>query len=236
MPAVGGLALYCVLTTDTGSGLLRPVDPSATGERRMEAQLVLKHKEAKASELLSPLEDVFGTNDQTEVLKKSPKYKGDEAYWQKRVNFAREGPTYRLICLPMTNTQLQTVVEPVDTDIRKAVQSAWDGFKQALQKWSPELESAEIVESARTLLIADASARAQFGRAEPRIALIIGAGNLIWIAVAAVTFAKHKVVDLIVGAAPAIITGVYFLVDAFMSYQRGTLRWKEKYDEVSLDH
>ncbi len=73
----------------------------------------------------------------------------------------------------------------------------------------------------------DNSLHTHFGRPEVRLALVVGAANILWVLVAGFTFARDKLVDLAIGGTPAIIAAAYYGAGALFGSRKGTLRWKE---------
>jgi hypothetical protein len=136
---------------------------------------------------------------------------------------------YRLVCLPMRVDQLQVLVEPVDEDVRRACQWAWDGLRNAMKKSRPKLRFAEICDSTsgRSIMRAQIGLMAELGRRETIQLVAVALITIIWVIIGANSFARHHLWELLDGGLPSLAGGFIAVVLAIATWRGGTIRWQD---------
>src|SRR6185295_12259331 len=79
-------------------------------ECRMRAEFWVKHADIGEDDLRDRLSRVFGEDDRS-AIDSSEVFTPE---WRDSVLFAREDPSYRLICFKSTDIELQMHVEPIN--------------------------------------------------------------------------------------------------------------------------
>jgi hypothetical protein len=75
----------------------------------MHAQFSIAHSAIAAVAIRAGLEEVFGGDDRA-VLARSAVFSANSDTWKDLVIYSTERPTYRLVCLPARNDELQAIV------------------------------------------------------------------------------------------------------------------------------
>lgn len=188
---------------------------------------VVTHSEMADAKLRSLLRRTFGDSDLLRTLDKSEELTERRDDWAEVILFAFDGARYRLYCWRNHVTELQVLVEPADSeDLRAAADSAWKGLTRALRVHAVRLVSAEISATDRPLFSAKTGLVAFMGAPESRLGITIGLVNVLWIVIAAATFAQDEFVDLVTGAAPAITTAIILFIAALQGVFDRRLQWR----------
>jgi len=198
--------------------------------RQVRAQLQINHDTFGPSEVASALANTFGVFHDPTVLRSSATFSADHAKWQQLVAFATESPDYRLICYTVMNTQLQAVVEPTHGSLPTGCQAAWDGIRGSLKKKKPRLEVARLIDSMtnRELFHGSDGFTSHASTLEVLSLVSITVLTIVYLVVAAATFAKDEVDTLLLGAIPALLSGLVALVVAWRLHRKGKIRWSSK--------
>ena len=190
----------------------------------MRAELWVKHSEVDPTSLQRGLCNVFGPDDR-ESLKNSEVFSAER--WKDKVLFAREDPSYRMICFQSTNTELQVHVEPVTGNILRAAESAWGSIKKVLTEAEPKLSQSKLVDGAsnREFLSGQTGLSTELRRRETLTPLVVAGAVLVFSIIGVLTFAKDEPWRFLSGAVSGVVAGVAALIFAVLEAGKGTLRW-----------
>src|SRR3954447_9899417 len=86
----------------------------------MHAEFRLHHSALTSNELKSRLVTKFNAEDRS-ALKDSPNI--DAGKWDSVVLYATQTPSYRLLCVPNTNEELQIYIEPIKANVMASCES-----------------------------------------------------------------------------------------------------------------
>jgi hypothetical protein len=189
----------------------------------MRAEFWVKHSDVHEDELKDALRRVFGEDDRT-AIDSSEVFTPE---WRESVLFAREDPSYRLICFKSTAIELQMHVEPINANIFRASESAWLGIKKVFKDKNPELTDLRLVDpqSHRDFLSARTGFRTELRRREVVSPLIIAIAVAIYSVIGALTFAEKDPWRFLAGAISGIIPGIVAIGLAWSEARKGVLRW-----------
>ncbi len=193
----------------------------------MYAQLSVAHRFLSRASLRAGLEQVFGPDDRA-VIERSEVCSANSEAWKKLIAYSIEGPTYRLVCLPARNDELQVIIEPIGDEIRRACQSAWNGLRTALTD-RPTLQSGEVCNSGsgRVVMTAQTGFAVELRRSEIVNLTIVGVASAIWVAIGAFTFARSHRWELFGGALPSLVGGLIGIGTAIAFWRGAAIRWQE---------
>jgi hypothetical protein len=189
----------------------------------MRAEFWVKHWEIPEKELRARLRRVFGEDDRS-AIDSSEVF---TAEWRDSVLFAREDPSYRLICFKSTDIELQMHVEPINANIFRASESAWQGIKKVFKEKNPELTDLRLVDpqSHRDFLSATTGLRTELRRREVVSPLVVAVVIAVYSVIAVLTFAENDAGRFLLGAVSGVIPGIVAIVLAWFQARKGVLRW-----------
>jgi hypothetical protein len=189
----------------------------------MRAEFWVKHSDIREDELRDRLRRVFGEDDRS-AIDSSEVF---TAEWRDSVLFAREDPSYRLICFKSTDIELQMHVEPINANIFRASESAWQGIKKVFKEKNPQLTDLRLVDpqSHRDFLSARTGLRTELRRREVVSPLTVAVSVAIYSVIAVLTFAENDAGRFLLGAVSGVIPGIVAIVLACLEAHRGVLRW-----------
>jgi hypothetical protein len=190
----------------------------------MRAEFWVAHEEIDANLLKERLERVFGGHD-LDVLNRAKVFSNDR--WRKSVIFSREDASYRLICFPSRDDELQVHVEPINANALRAAESAWRGIKKAFKGHDPRIADLNLVDDAsnRPFLSGRSGLGTELRRRETLAPLIIAGIVGIYGAIGTLTFAKDDPSRFLFGATSGVATGLIALAFSWIEARKGVLRW-----------
>jgi hypothetical protein len=189
----------------------------------MRAEFWVKHADIGEDDLRDRLSRVFGEDDRG-AIDSSEVFTPE---WRESVLFAREDPSYRLICFKSTDIELQMHVEPINANIFRASESAWQGIKKVFKEKNPELTDLRLVDpqSHRDFLAARTGLRTELRRREVVSPLVVAVCVAVYSIIAILTFAEKDAGQFLLGAVSGVIPGIVAIVLAWLEARKGVLRW-----------
>jgi len=178
-------------------------------------------KDVVKSQLISKFNE-----DNRAALKDSPFFESGK--WDDVVLYVTQTPSYRLMCLPIHDEELQVYVEPVKGDVLQACQSAWQGTRNALSNAKPRLSSLKLVdnESGKDFMSATTGLRTELWRRETLGPILIGIASAVYAAIGMLTFASSEPLKFLSGAVTGVIGALVVLGLAIREVRGGRLRWQ----------
>lgn len=188
----------------------------------MHAEITIRHRSGDIAPLLAA---EFGEHDAGALGRSLLR----DPFWQERIAYAIETPSFRLMCYPTTTIQLQLWVEPVEGSLKLACQTVWDGVRHAAVSLKPELEELTILDEAtgEIILRGETGFRANLARRELVLALAGGIVALGLLAGGWWTFASESRGEAVIAAVPGVVVGSIALFWLLTDVRRRRLRWGE---------
>jgi len=196
----------------------------------MHAELSIRHARLGAGALRDALETTLGQHD-PKVLAESLAGHVLTSPGRHLAPYATRGPTYTLVCWPVSPTELHVFVEPTGTDIRAASESAWLMIAQALShRPKPRLESMELFARplGRVVLEGRKGFLAHLGESTTLSLVGLGIANLVLLVWGWNTFAETDPSELLVGTLPGLVTAALALGFVTWKSASGSIRWRIK--------
>ena len=189
----------------------------------MHAEITIGHRPGDIPGLLAA---EFGPHDGTA---RTRSLSLADPYWQTRIAYATETPSFRLMCYPTSTTQLQLWVEPVRGDLKAACQTVWDGVRRRASGLKPKLEELTIRDDAtgQAILSAETGVRANLARRELVLAVAGGVVATALLATGWWTFAKQSRAEAVIASIPAVVVGFIALFWLVPDLRQRRLRWGE---------
>jgi hypothetical protein len=190
----------------------------------MHAELTVAHSPGNVVALISAS---LPSHDPDVVLRSVAL--ANEPVMQGLITLAVEGPTYRLLCSPNTQLELQAFVEAVaQADLKNACQTVWDSMQESGKPLRVRLSRLEITDetSGRPLLTGTTSFGARLGQVQTVTALTIALVSLVFMIAGLFTFSRHAKGNLAAGSAPALAAGVIAFLWSWFDSRRGRLTWQ----------
>jgi hypothetical protein len=189
------------------------------------AEFSIAHSTLNRDVLKSQLVERF-REDNRDALKESPFFGSGK--WDDVVLYVTQTPSYRMMCLPQHDEELQVYVEPVTGNVLQACQSAWRGTKNALKNFKPTISSLKLVdnESGKDFMSATTGLRTEFKRRETLSPIIVGIAAGLYAVIGVLTFASSDSLKFLSGAVTGVVGALVAVILAVVEAKGGALRWK----------
>jgi hypothetical protein len=157
-------------------------------------------------DLVAKLQRKFPPHD-AGALRRSLVFSGNRAA-QQLVLYAFETRDYRLIFYPAANDQLQIVVEPLETQMRRACEHVWRSVRRGSRWHHVRLASLRVLgPSGDTVASATTGWRSTLARRDLWPAFAVALTTVAWLLIALSTFGGNEKGSIVEGAIPSMVIG-----------------------------
>jgi hypothetical protein len=195
----------------------------------MHAELSISHRELTGTSVRDHLEHALGQHD-AQALSRSGVGGILTSPGRHLAAYATHGPTYTLVCWPVSPSELHVFVEPRGADVRAASVSAWLLIRQALVTSGPRLGDIEVFARplGRVALEGTKGFLTHLGHSTTVSLLGLGVANLGLLIWGWNGFAKDDPTDLLIGTVPGLATAALQLAVVGWWWVTGFIRWRIK--------
>ncbi len=138
-----------------------------------------------------------------------------------QIPYAVSTPGFRALCFTSTTEELQILVLSGSGSVRQACESIWEVIS-AIKDVEPELREVLILDTPTgTVVVKGLTGLAAIEKRREGAAIIMtGCLTVIWLAVAPFFFDGSQTSDIVIGAAPALLAGVAYVVFGIRGWRK----------------